>query len=258
MISLMKTKIYRSFLDSQAERKKSFAVLIDPDKMDEQAACIRIIRKSVEHQVDYFLVGGSLITGNNFGQIVRLIKEQTDIPVIIFPGSSMHIESEADAILFLSLISGRNPDLLIGQHVVAAPVLKRSNLEVLPTGYMLISSGIPTTVSYMSNTMPIPGDKPSVAACTAVAGEMLGLKLIYMDAGSGAEQPISSKMISMVRKSVSIPLIVGGGINNAHKAARAYEAGADTIVIGNGIEKNPDLVVEIAELTTRYNQQLKV
>lgn len=258
MNSLMKTNIYRSLLDSQAEGKKSFAVLIDPDKIEGQAACMRIINMALENKVDYFLVGGSLITGNNFGQIVRLIKEHTYIPVIIFPGSSMHIEPEADAILFLSLISGRNPDLLIGQHVVAAPVLKRSNLEVLSTGYMLVGSGNPTTVSYMSNTMPIPADKPSVAACTAVAGEMLGLKLIYMDAGSGAEQPISSKMINMVRKSVDVPLIIGGGINNAHKAARAYEAGADTIVIGNGIEKNPELLVEIAELTTRYNQQLKI
>ncbi|MEK6481580.1 geranylgeranylglyceryl/heptaprenylglyceryl phosphate synthase [Catalinimonas sp. 4WD22] len=254
----MKTNIYRSFLDNQAEGKKSFAVLIDPDKIEGQAACMRIINMALENKVDYFLVGGSLITGNNFGQIVRLIKEHTNIPVIIFPGSSMHIEPEADAIFFLSLISGRNPDLLIGQHVVAAPVLKRSNLEVLSTGYMLVGSGNPTTVSYMSNTMPIPADKPSVAACTAVAGEMLGQKLIYMDAGSGAEQPISSKMINMVRKSVDVPLIIGGGINNAHKAARAYEAGADTIVIGNGIEKNPELLVEIAELTARYNQQLKI
>ncbi|WP_277476730.1 geranylgeranylglyceryl/heptaprenylglyceryl phosphate synthase [Catalinimonas alkaloidigena] len=254
----MKTKLYHSFLHSQAEGKKSFAVLIDPDKTEGQAACMRIINMALENRVDYFFVGGSLITGNNFGQIIRLLKEHTNIPVIIFPGSSMHIEPEADAILFLSLISGRNPDLLIGQHVVAAPVLKRSNLEVLSTGYMLVSSGNSTTVSYMSNTMPIPADKSSVAACTAVAGEMLGLKLIYLDAGSGAEQPISSKMINMVRKSVDVPLIVGGGINNAHKAARAFEAGADTIVIGNGIEKNPELLVEIAELTERYNQQLKI
>ncbi len=254
----MKTDLHSGFVESQAEGKKSFAVLIDPDNMEGQAACMRVINMAATHQVDYFLVGGSLINGNNFGLVIRLIKENTDIPVIIFPGSSMHIEPEADAILFLSLISGRNPDLLIGQHVVAAPVLKRSNLEVLSTGYMLVSSGNATTVSYMSNTMPIPGDKPSVAACTAVAGEMLGLKLIYMDAGSGADQPISSKMISMVRKSVNIPLIVGGGINNAHKAARVYEAGADVIVIGNGIEKNPELLVEVAELTTRYNQQIKV
>lgn len=254
----MKTDIYKCFAENKAAGKKSFAVLIDPDKIEEESACMRIVNMSIENQVDYFLVGGSLITGNNFGQIVRLIKENTDIPVIIFPGSSMHIEPAADGILFLSLISGRNPDLLIGQHVVAAPVLKRSKLEVLPTGYMLINSGQQTTVSYMSNTTPIPHDKTSVAACTAIAGEMLGLKLIYMDAGSGAEAPVGSRMINMVRKAVDVPLIVGGGINNAHKAARAYEAGADVIVIGNGIEKNPGLLVEVAELTSRYNQQLNV
>jgi len=254
----MKTDIYQSFSEHKAVGRKSFAVLIDPDKIEGESACMRVVNMSIENQVDYFLVGGSLITGNNFGQIVRLIKDNTDIPVIIFPGSSMHIEPAADAILFLSLISGRNPDLLIGQHVVAAPVLKRSNLEVIPTGYMLINSGQQTTVSYMSNTTPIPHDKPSVAACTAIAGEMLGLKLIYLDAGSGAEQPVSGKMISMIRKSVDVPLIIGGGINNAHKAARAYESGADVIVIGNGIEQNPGLLVEVAELTSRYNQQLKV
>lgn len=254
----MKTKIYTDFSENKAAGKKSFAVLIDPDKIEGESSCMRIVNMSIENQVDYFLVGGSLITGNNFGHVVRLIKENTDIPVIIFPGSSMHIEPAADGILFLSLISGRNPDLLIGQHVVAAPVLKRSKLEVLPTGYLLINSGQQTTVSYMSNTTPIPHDKPSVAACTAIAGEMLGLKLIYMDAGSGAGSPVSSKMINMVRKAVDVPLIVGGGINNAHKAARAYESGADVIVIGNGIEENPSLLVEVAELTSRYNQQLNV
>jgi len=254
----MKSDIYQRIADSKLVGKKSFAVLIDPDKIEGESACMRIVNMSIENQVDYFLVGGSLITGNNFGQIVRLIKEYTDIPVVIFPGSSMHIEPAADGILFLSLISGRNPDLLVGQHVVAAPVLKRSNLEVLPTGYMLINSGRQTTVSYMSNTTPIPYDKPSVAACTAIAGEMLGLKMIYLDAGSGAEHPVSGKMVNMVRKAVDVPLIVGGGIDHVQKAARAYESGADIIVIGNGIEQNPSLLVEVAELTSRYNKQIKV
>jgi len=254
----MRTELYKEFLDNKTVGKKSFAVLIDPDKIEGESSCMRIVNMSVENQVDYFLVGGSLITGNNIGHIVRLIKDNTDIPVIIFPGSSMHIEPAADGILFLSLISGRNPDLLIGQHVVAAPVLKRSKLEVMPTGYMLINADQQTTVSYMSNTTPIPPDKTSVAACTAIAGEMLGLKLIYMDAGSGASKPVSSRMINMVRKSVNLPLIVGGGIDNAHKADRAYESGADVIVIGNGIEKDPTLLVEVAELTSRYNQHLSL
>lgn len=254
----MKKRIHDAFLSTRVNGTKAFAVLIDPDKIVDDAYCLRIINMSIENKINFFFVGGSLITGDNFGHIVRLIKQECDIPVVLFPGSNMHIESAADAILFLSLISGRNPDLLIGQHVVAAPVLKRSNLEVLSTGYILVSSGNQTTVSYMSNTVPIPYDKASVAACTAIAGEMLGLKLIYLDAGSGAEQPISSKMITMVRKSIEVPLIVGGGIDNKHKAARALEAGADVIVIGNGIEKNPDLLTEVAELTENYNQKLKV
>lgn len=254
----MKRKIHDAFLSTRINGTKAFAVLIDPDKIVDDAYCLRIINMSIESKINFFFVGGSLITGDNFGYIVRLIKQECDIPVVLFPGSNMHIESAADAILFLSLISGRNPDLLIGQHVVAAPVLKRSNLEVLSTGYILVNSGNQTTVSYMSNTVPIPYDKASVAACTAIAGEMLGLKLIYLDAGSGAQQPISSKMISIVRKSIEVPLIVGGGIDNKHKAARALEAGADVIVIGNGIEKNPDLLTEVAELTENYNQRLKV
>ncbi len=254
----MKEKIHNAFLNTRTNGTKAFAVLIDPDKVVDDAYCLRIINMSIENKIDFFFVGGSLITGDNFSQIVRLIKQECHIPVVLFPGSNMYIEPTADAILFLSLISGRNPDLLIGQHVVAAPVLKRSNLEVLSTGYILVNAGNQTTVSYMSNTTPIPYDKSSVAACTAIAGEMLGLKLIYLDAGSGAEQPISSRMISMVRKSVDVPLIVGGGIDNRHKAARVLEAGADVIVVGNGIEKNPELLIEVAELTESYNQKLRV
>lgn len=254
----MKKEIHNIFVNSRANGTKAFAVLIDPDKIMDDTDCMRIINMSIENNIDFFFVGGSLITGNNFGYIIRLIKQSCNIPVVLFPGSNLHIEPAADAILFLSLISGRNPDLLIGQHVVAAPVLKRSNLEVLSTGYMLISSGSHSTVSYMSNTTPIPHDKPSVAACTAIAGEMLGLKMIYLDTGSGAAQPVSSKMISMVRKSVQLPLIIGGGIDNRHKAARAFEAGADVIVIGDDIEKNPALLAEVAELTESYNQKLNV
>ena len=223
-------------------------MLIDPDKVDDLAACRRLVRMSVENRVNFFFVGGSLITRDNFGEVVRMIKQESDLPVVLFPGSNLHIEPSADAILFLSLISGRNPEMLIGQHVVAAPVLRRSGLEVLPTGYILIDSGGPTTVSYMSNTVPIPPDKPSVAACTAMAGEMLGLKMIYLEGGSGAGQPVDSKTIRLVRKSVDVPLIVGGGINDRYKAQRALEAGADMLVVGNGIEENPQLLAELGEL----------
>ena len=248
----MNASVYQTLLTYRQTGHKALAVLIDPDKVDDMASCQRLVRMSIENRVDFFLVGGSLITRDNFGDIVRMIKQESHLPVVLFPGSNLHIEPSADAILFLSLISGRNPDLLIGQHVVAAPVLKRSSLEVLPTGYILIDSGQATTVSYMSNTVPIPHDKPSVAACTAMAGEMLGLKLIYLEAGSGAKQPIDSKTIRLVRKSVDVPLIVGGGIDDQYKAQRALEAGADMLVVGNATEENPALLAELADLMDGY------
>jgi len=187
-------------------------------------------------------------------EVVRTIKENVTIPVVLFPGHSIQVDASADALLFLSLISGRNPELLIGQHVVAAPILKNTRLEVIPTGYMLINSGRITSVAYISNTMPIPDDKYSLAASTALAGQMLGLQTIYIDAGSGAEKEISPRMIASVRKSVTVPLIVGGGINSARKAIAALEAGADMIVIGNALEKYPDLLTEVSERVYAWNK----
>ena len=242
----MKVKLYDTLVERKLSGIKSFAVLIDPDKIESSAACIKLVNMSVGNKVDFFFVGGSLLTNFNLNKVISLIREYCNIPVILFPGSNMHINPGADAILFLSLLSGRNPELLIGQHVVAAPILKKSRLEVLPTAYILIDGGNVSTVSYMSNTTPIPDDKYSVATCTAMAGEMLGLKLTYMDAGSGAKNPISSKMIASVRKAVDTPLIIGGGINSVEKAQSAIEAGADLIVIGNAIEKNPDLLIEVS------------
>lgn len=237
---------------------KSFAVLIDPDKVLDIGRVPQMIRQCVESKVDFIFVGGSLITTTNIANLIYTIKSHCSIPVVLFPGSNMHLEGSADALLFLSLISGRNAEFLIGQHVVAAPILRKSNLEIMPTGYMLIDSGKPTTVSYISNTTPIPSDKPDIAACTAMAGELLGLKLIYMDGGSGAMNPVPPKMISMVRKSVDLPLIIGGGINTAQKARQALEAGADVIVIGNGLEKNPDLLNGVSEKVLDYNKSLNI
>lgn len=241
--------------EKRAQGKKSIAVLIDPDKIEEPTKLLHLINLANENCVDYFFVGGSLITTANLSQVVRTIKDQVSIPVILFPGNSMQIDPAADAILFLSLISGRNPELLIGQHVIAAPILKNTKLEVIPTGYMLINSGRTTSVAYISNTFPIPEDKYSLAGCTAMAGEMLGLQTIYMDAGSGAEREISAKMIASVRKVINIPLIIGGGINTPDKALRALEAGADMIVIGNALEKEPDLLIEIADKVYEMNQK---
>lgn len=247
-----------SVLTSLRERrqrgKKSIAVLVDPDKVEDPARLTQLINLASENCVDYFFVGGSLVTTSNLGQIVRQIKDHVKIPVVLFPGNSMQIEPTADALLFLSLISGRNPELLIGQHVVAAPIIRNTKLEVIPTGYMLVNSGRITSAAYISNTMPIPDDKYSLAAATAMAGEMLGLQAMYMDAGSGAEKEISAKMIATVRKAIQIPLIVGGGINTSQKALRALEAGADMVVIGNALEKDPELLIGIADKVYEWNQ----
>jgi len=247
-------KILEALSSRSKQKKKSIAVLIDPDKISDTSQLQTLLRLATENCVDYFFVGGSLVTTTNLSQVIQVIKENVSIPVVLFPGSALQIEPSADAILFLSLISGRNPDYLIGQQVLAAPILKSNKLEILPTGYMLINSGKTTSVAYISNTTPIPEDKYSLAACTAMAGEMLGMKLIYLDAGSGAEREISKRMISTVRKSVDVPLIVGGGINTPQKAVHAFEAGADMIVVGNALEKSPALLTEISEKVYDWNQ----
>jgi len=186
-------------------------------------------------------------------EIIKAIKQRSSIPVVLFPGGHLQVEATADAILLLALISGRNPDFLIGQHVVAAPIIKQSNLEVLPTGYLLVDCGKQTTASYISNTTPLPYDKPAIAAATAMAGEMLGLKLMYLDGGSGAIQPVHVEMIATVKRAVACPLIVGGGINSEFKALAALSAGADVIVVGTGIESNPELMVAISKEVVNFN-----
>lgn len=243
--------IYNKIIVDKRANKKSFALLIDPDKQDREQL-ISIIKKAENANTDYFFVGGSLLTHDSLNICLETLKENSNIPVILFPGNAMQVNDKADGILFLSLISGRNAEMLIGKQVITAPILKKSSLEVLPTGYMLIDSGKPTTVSYMSNTNPIPADKSSVAACTAMAGEMLGLKLIFMDGGSGAKIPISEKMIKIVSKSVDCPIIIGGGINSGEKAIANCNAGADIIVVGNAIEKDEDLIEDIANAIHNY------
>ncbi len=253
-----KKTILNNFNLSVSECKKAFALLIDPDKVHNLKELQRVIHTAIECKVDFFMVGGSLILSDFLGPCISHIKDQTDIPVVLFPGNNQYIDLQADAILYLSLISGRNPDLLIGQHVLSAPILKKSNIEVWPTGYMLIDGGNKTSVSYMSNTNPIPKDKFDIAVSTAIAGELLGQQLIYMDAGSGADQVISERMIASVKRAIDIPLIIGGGINNVQKAKSAWKSGADVVVIGNAIEKDPELLIEITEAKTLLNQQLNV
>ena len=241
----MKQGVYQSLSIRKREGKKSFAVLIDPDKVN-AALLDELIELSLSAKVDYFLVGGSLVISNQLDEVVQHIKTNCSIPVILFPGSPTQISKYADALLYLSLISGRNAELLIGQHVVSAPFVKQSGLEIMPTGYMVIDGGAPTTVSYISNASPIPADKNEIAMCTAMAGEMLGMKLIYMDSGSGAKRPITESMIESVAKNIVMPLIVGGGIIEPEKAYRNCKAGADLIVVGNAIEKDSTLIKEMA------------
>ncbi len=239
-------RIYHSLTEKKQQGKKSFAVLIDPDKVNDDNM-ERLIELATSSRVDYFLVGGSLVISNYLDECVQLIKQRCSIPVILFPGSPSQVSKYADALLYLSLISGRNPELLIGQHVVSAPVVRNSGLEIMPTGYMVIDGGAPTTVSYISNAAPLPSDKNEIAMCTAMAGEMLGMKLIYMDAGSGARRAISESMIEKVSSCIDVPLIIGGGITTPEKAYLNCKAGADVIVVGNAIEKDPSLIKEMAE-----------
>lgn len=243
--------IYNKIISDKKANKKSFALLIDPDKQN-LTQLLTIINKAEKAKVDYFFVGGSLLTYDSLDTCLKTIKNNSNIPVVLFPGNAMQVNDKADGILFLSLISGRNAEMLIGKQVITAPILKQSSLEVLPTGYILVDSGRPTTASYMSNTTPIPADKDTVSACTAMAGEMLGLKLIFMDGGSGAENPISEQMIATVSESIDAPLIIGGGINCGEKALENCKAGADIIVVGNAIEKNEDLITEISSAIHQF------
>ena len=235
--------LYDKFQD---KTRKKLAVLIDPDKPSD-AQIKSIVDSANAADVDFFFVGGSLLTTDSLEHCIKVIKANSDIPVLIFPGNSLQISKYCDGFLLLSLISGRNPEMLIGRHVIAAPYLKLYGNEIIPTGYMLIDSGKATSVSYMSDTTPIPHDKDDIAMCTALAGEMLGLKLIYLEAGSGAEIQVSTSMISKVRQMISIPLIVGGGIKTPEMAADAVKAGADIIVIGTAFEKEPEMLMRFAE-----------
>jgi putative glycerol-1-phosphate prenyltransferase len=238
------TNVYTQILSKKESGKKQIALLMDPDHMLPESV-ISLCGDAQSAGVDYIFVGGSLLTNGISGQCVEIVKRTCDIPVVTFPGNSMQIDRNADAILFLSLISGRNADLLIGQHVAAAPIIKQFDLEAIPTGYMLIESGGMTTALYMSNSMPIPQNKAEIACCTALAGEMLGMKLIFMDAGSGANEPVPASMISAVSSTIDLPLIVGGGIRTPESATKALRAGADMIVIGNSIEQDPSLLASV-------------
>ncbi len=227
------------------EGRKLLAVLVDPDKAS-RSNLDALATYANAGLIDYFFWGGSLVNQPQSSYYLRLLKALTSVPVLLFPGSVYQLDEAADGLLLLSLISGRNPELLIGHHVTVAGRIKQLGLSVVPTGYILIDGGKPTSVSYMSGTTPIPADKPAIAAATALAGEQLGLRLIYLDAGSGALTPVDARTIRAVRSEVALPIVVGGGIRTPERARQALHAGADLIVVGNGLELNAGWLPELA------------
>jgi putative glycerol-1-phosphate prenyltransferase len=236
------------FINSR--EKKSVALLIDPDKAGEKGV-LDLLKVADSSGTDYIFIGGSL-TFVNPSDLISLVKKHSKIPVILFPGNLLQLTDKADGILLLSLISGRNPELLIGNHVVAAPYLKKQKSKIIPTGYILINCGTRTSVEYMSQTDSIPASKSDIAVATSLAGEMLGLKMIYLEAGSGADYHVPSLMVKSVREAIDIPLVVGGGIRTASDIEQIYKAGADIIVLGNGCEKNGDLLLEACRIRDSY------
>lgn len=248
--------IYKSLQVLKRDGKSGFAVLVDPDKVA-PADMEHLAELCNDAGVDYLLMGGSLVVDHQLEACVQRFKANSNIPVLLFPGSPAQVTPYADALLYLSLISGRNPDLLIGQHVVSAPVVKASGLEVISTGYIVVDGGVPTTVSYMSHSAPVPADKPDIALCTAWAGELQGKHIIYMDAGSGAENPISEEMIHKVSSNTEIPLFIGGGIKTPEKVYDNCKAGASIVVVGNAIERDPLMIRELVQATKEARATVK-
>jgi putative glycerol-1-phosphate prenyltransferase len=233
-------------LQTNLNRRKMLALLIDPDKhtVDSLARTVGIADRA---GVEFILYGGSIIS-THLPHSIETIRRHTAKPVFLFPGSLLQLSYQVDGIFLLSLISGRNPELLIGNHVQAAPFLKKSGMEVIPVGYILMGQGGQTSVEYMSQTMPIPAEKTDIAIATAIAGEMLGLKAIYLEAGSGAAQNISPKTVAAIKGNINIPLIVGGGIRTPQQVEAIFDAGADVIVVGTAAEENPEILEEMGEM----------
>jgi phosphoglycerol geranylgeranyltransferase len=228
-------------------KQKGLALLLDPDKCTDVQRLHQTLQVAESGGVDYLFVGGSLLSTDQLDQTLSGIRKHSQLPVILFPGSALQVSNQADALLMLSLISGRNAELLIGQQVQAAPRIRACGLETLPTGYMLIDCGSSTTASYISQTMPIPNNKPEIAAVTALAGEMLGLRLFYLDGGSGARVPVNKNLIAAVRAITKLPIIVGGGIRTFEDALQAYAAGADIIVVGTAVEEDTDVLFDLCK-----------
>ena len=236
-------KILKQF----SSQKGQIAILIDPDKSNKEGDLIRLIRNAEIAEIDYFFIGGSTVTKSDFEKVISILKNNTIIPLIIFPGSTHQISEKADAILYLSLISGRNPDYLIGQHVNSANELFEMDIEIMPTGYILIDGGNKSSVAYVSQTTPIPRDQTNIATKTAIAGVLQGKQIIYFDAGSGAKKTIPIEMIKNVQK-LNVPIIVGGGIKKIETINEYKNSGVNVIVLGNHIENNIDFVLDLKNL----------
>ena len=231
--------IYNDILQSKANKEQLLAILLDPDKIDLNNAEI-LIEKINQSPATHIFIGGSLVENNILDELISRIKQKSDLPIVLFPGNPSQISNQADAILFLTLISGRNPDFLIEHQVKAAPTLKQTQLEIISTGYILIESGAETAVERVSKTKPLERNNLELALATAQAGEMLGNKLIYLEAGSGAKQVVPLAMIKKISQNIEIPLIVGGGIIDLQGIQKAYDSGADLVVIGTAFENDVD------------------
>jgi phosphoglycerol geranylgeranyltransferase len=245
VLQVTKNMIYQTILNCLGKRK-ILALLIDPDETTIERLPA-LIGNLEDTGVSFILVGGTLVN-QPADLLISAIRQITSVPVVLFPGNPNQLSDKADGLLLLSLISGRNPEFLIGNHVIAAHFLKKSSLEIIPTGYMLIENGRTSSVEYLSNTRPLPGNKADLAVSTAIAGEMLGLKMIYMEGGSGAGNIIPPELISAVRENITIPLCVGGGIKTAADLKRVFDSGADMAVVGTAAEENPEILMEFASL----------
>jgi len=229
--------VYQYLLDVKKRFRAGFLVLIDPDRLSLETIVEQAI-KCEETGVDAILIGTSFMMGKGFDNYVEAVRDVVNIPVIIFPGEKSQVTDKADAILFLSLLSGRNPDLIIGEQIKSAPLVKAIGLEAVSTAYLLVDSGQITSVEFISNTKPIPSNKPEIAVAHAVAAEIFGMKLVYLEAGSGAGRPVPDEMINAVASSIDIPVMVGGGIRNPETVAQKVASGASFVVVGNHLELN--------------------
>ena len=241
-------KIYNYLLENITAKGATYLILLDPDKITEYRLPA-FVKHCERSGVDAFLIGSSLMLNDNFDSFIKQVKENTKLPAIIFPGDINQISSEADAILFLSVVSGRNAEHLIGKHVLAAPLIKKAAIEPISTGYILIESGVTTTAVYMSGSLPLPRNKPEIAAATALAAEYLGMKFVYLEAGSGADNSVPEEMIKAVSSICKVPVIVGGGIKSPAAARKKVDCGAKIIVTGNFFEdeNNWDMIKDFAD-----------